>query len=44
MAAAYRRLFRAGFSPDNSIRVLRRYAANPDLLDNWESAPPEPEE
>jgi regulatory protein len=44
MAAAYRRLLRAGFSSENSIRVLRRYAANPDLLDGWESAPPEPEE
>ena len=45
MASAYRRLLRAGFTAANSIRVLRRYAANPDLLDAWETdPPPEPEE
>lgn len=45
MASAYRRLLRAGFTASNSIRVLRRYAANPDLLDAWESdPPPEPAE
>lgn len=44
MAAAYRRLLRAGFTPGNSVRVLKRFAANPELLDELESAPPETEE
>jgi regulatory protein len=37
LAAAYRRLLRAGFSSGNSLRVLKRFAANPDLLDALES-------
>jgi regulatory protein len=44
LASAYRRLLRAGFAPGNSIRVLKRFAANPDLLDAFEAEPPEVEE
>jgi len=40
LASAYRRLLRAGFNSGNIIRVLKRFAANPDLLDLFE-APPE---
>lgn len=36
LASAYRRLMRAGFSSGNIIRVLKRFAANPDLLDQFE--------
>jgi regulatory protein len=43
LASAYRRLLRAGFSTGNIIRVLKRFAANPDLLDGFEP-PAEPEE
>jgi regulatory protein len=43
LAAAFRRLLRAGFSSGNSIRVLKRFAANPDLLDALENLPEEPE-
>ena len=39
VASAYRRLFRAGFRTGEIVRVLKRFAANPDLLDNFE--PPE---
>ena len=41
MAAAYRRLLRAGFRPGEILRVLKRFARNPELLDAWE--PPEAE-
>jgi regulatory protein len=41
LASAYARLMRAGFSSGNSIRVLKRFAANPELLDALEVAPPE---
>ena len=41
LASAYRRLLRAGFSPGNSIRVLKKFAANPELLDDLENLPPE---
>lgn len=41
LAGAYRRLLRAGFSPGNSIRVLKRFAAHPELLDELENMPPE---
>jgi len=44
LASAYRRLIRAGFTSGNSIRVLKRFAANPDLLDNFEAEPPESDE
>jgi regulatory protein len=42
LASAYRRLLRAGFSPGNIIRTLRRFTSNPDLIDGFE--PPEREE
>jgi len=42
LAAAYRRLLRAGFRSGEIIRVLKRFAKNPDLLDAFE--PPEEEE
>jgi regulatory protein len=42
LAAAYRRLLRAGFRSSEIIRVLKRFAGNPDLLDAFE--PPEEEE
>lgn len=42
LAAAYRRLLRAGFSSGTVIRVLKRVAKDPDLLDAFE--PPEPAE
>lgn len=40
LAAAYRRLLRAGFRSGTVIRVLKRFAKNPELLDAIE----EPEE
>jgi len=43
LASAFRRLVRAGFSSANSIRVLKRFAANPDLLDALENLPEEAE-
>ncbi len=39
LAQAYRRLLRAGFRSGDIFRVLKRFAKNPDLLDDWE--PPE---
>lgn len=36
LAAAYRRLRTAGFTGGNSIRVLKRFAAEPELLDSLE--------
>jgi len=39
MASAYRRLARAGFRTGEIVKVLKRFAKNPDLLDNFE--PPE---
>ena len=36
VAAAYRRLLRAGFRPGEIVRVLKRFAKNPDLLDSLE--------
>lgn len=39
LAAAYRRLLRAGFRAGEIVRVLKRFAKNPDLLDLFE--PPE---
>jgi len=41
MAAAYRRLLHAGFRSGEILRVLKRFAKNPELLDAWE--PPEGE-
>ncbi len=42
LAAAYRRLLRAGFRTGEIVRVLKRFAKNPDLLDSFE--PPVDEE
>jgi len=39
LASAYRRLVRAGFRTGEIVRVLKKFARNPDLLDNFE--PPE---
>ena len=39
LAAAYRRLLRAGFRSGDVLRVLKRFAKDPELLDSWE--PPE---
>jgi len=36
LASAYRRLMRAGFSSGNVIRALKRFAADPELLDQFE--------
>jgi len=43
LAAAYRRLLRAGFRTGDIIRVLKRFAKNSDLLDTFEP-PQETEE
>jgi regulatory protein len=39
MASAYRRLLHAGFRTGEILRALKKFAKNPDLLDNFE--PPE---
>jgi regulatory protein len=39
MASAYRRLLHAGFRSGEIVRVLKRFAKNPELLDSFE--PPE---
>ena len=44
LAAAYRRLVRAGFTPGTSLRVLKRFAANPELLDGMEPEEPNPDD
>jgi regulatory protein len=44
MAAAFRKLMRAGYTSATVIQVLKRFARNPDLLDALEDAPPESEE
>ena len=44
LAAAYRRLLRAGFRTGEIIRALKRFAKNPDLLDNFEPPAEEMEE
>jgi SOS response regulatory protein OraA/RecX len=43
LASAYRRLLRAGFRTGEIVRVLKKFAANPELLDNFEP-PQETEE
>ncbi len=43
LAAAYRRLLRAGFKTGDIVRVLKRFAKDPDLLDTFEP-PEEPQE
>ena len=40
LASAYRRLLRAGFGGGNILRVLKRFAANPELVDQFEEDPP----
>lgn len=37
LAAAYRRLARAGFRSGEILKVLKRFAKNPDLLDGFEA-------
>ena len=44
LAAAWRRLLRAGFAPDTAMRVLKRFAKNPELLDGFEPPEESPEE
>jgi regulatory protein len=44
LASAYRRLIRAGFSSGSIIRTLKRFAANPELLDQFEPPTESPEE
>ena len=39
LASAFRRLQYAGFSTGNSIRVLKRYAREPEALDSMEDNP-----
>ncbi len=41
LAAAFRRLRYAGFSAGQSIRVLKRFAAQPEVLDALETEEPE---
>lgn len=41
VASAYRRLLRAGFRTGEILKVLKRFARNPELLDSFE--PPEEE-
>lgn len=36
LSSAYRRLLRAGFTPGNIVKVLKRFAEKPDLLDGFE--------
>jgi regulatory protein len=36
LASAYWRLMRAGFNSGNAIRALKRFAAHPELLDQFE--------
>jgi len=42
LASAYRRLLHAGFQTGEIVRVLKRFARDPDLLDSFE--PPDPPE
>jgi len=44
MSSALRRLMRAGFRPGEVLRVLKRFARNPDLLDGFEPPADAPEE
>ncbi|HZT33334.1 MAG TPA: regulatory protein RecX [Bryobacteraceae bacterium] len=44
LAAAYRRLARAGFASGNIVRVLKKFARNPELLDAFEPPEEGPEE
>ena len=44
MAAAYRRLLHAGFRSGDILKVLKRFARTPELLDSFEPPEEEPEE
>jgi regulatory protein len=44
LAAAYRRLARAGFRSGEILTVLKRFAKDPDLLDGFEAPEEEAEE
>ena len=44
LGTAYRRLARAGFRTGEIVRVLKRFAKNPDLLDGFEPPPEQMEE
>jgi len=44
VASALRRLVRAGFRVGDVLRVLKRFARNPELLDSFEPPPDVPEE
>jgi regulatory protein len=39
MASAFRRLLNAGFRSGDILRVLKKFARNPELLDNFEPPP-----
>ena len=43
LAAAYRRLLRAGFRTGEIVRALKKFARNPELLDSFEPPEEEPE-
>ena len=43
LASAYRRLARAGFRTGEIVRALKRFARDPELLDNFEPPEEEPE-
>jgi len=43
LAAAYRRMVRAGFRSGEILRALKRFAKNPELLDGFEPPEEEPE-
>jgi len=44
LASAYRRLRRAGFRSGEILRVLKRFARSPELLDTFEPPSEEPDE
>jgi len=44
LAQAYRRLLRAGFKTGEILRALKKFAKNPDLLDDFEPPVEEPED
>ena len=43
LAAAYRKLLRAGFAPGPVLRALKKRAANPELVDETAIEPDESE-
>ena len=42
LAGAYRRLLRAGFRAGNIVRILKKFAKNPDLLDSIDQVDEDP--